>query len=762
MRFTLLLFSVLFSGLSATAQDIEIDNLQTQISNHPQQDTFRVNRLNELGRSFMLAPNLREDAANEALTISRKINYAEGEGYALANLGDAYIRMGKKPKATIVLQQAESISKKTGNQNLLSLILTRMSANAQAVDNKKALSYGLQAEKLALQTGNKEFLFLAQRRIGSIYHISLTDYPNAMKYYLKALASAEATGSLETLAVSWMDLGSLYSTIGDQKNALLYYEKAVNANKKLGNKDLARTILGNIGERYRLMGNYPEAIKNYKESLDGEIDANAIAVNESNLADVYTRLDSLPVAFKYAFNSLAMAKEQDDTEGESWIYGILSRAYLKKQMVDSAIYYGQQGLAAAKEMGTVEFLRDNTFALANAYAYKKEYQNAYLNHIQYISYRDSMLNNEITNKTSMLQYNYDLAKKEAQITELNEQKKGQRNFLISALIVLVLIIVSVIVLLRSNRIKQKANTLLQKQKNEIEYQRDQTNKVLTELKQTQTQLVQSEKMASLGELTAGIAHEIQNPLNFVNNFSEVSSELIQEILEERSKSQELRGNTKQEEQEVEILEDVRQNLEKITFHGKRADSIVKGMLQHSRSSFGQKELTDINVLADEYLRLSYHGLRAKDKSFNAEFKTDFAPDLPMVPVMGQDLGRVFLNLINNAFYAVNEKKKAASQPLQGGENYSPTVTVTTSTYTPLSGGEGVKITVCDNGGGIPENIKSKIFQPFFTTKPTGIGTGLGLSLSYDIVRAHGGELKVESEEEKGTVFIISLPIHTSQ
>jgi signal transduction histidine kinase/ligand-binding sensor domain-containing protein len=310
-----------------------------------------------------------------------------------------------------------------------------------------------------------------------------------------------------------------------------------------------------------------------------------------------------------------------------------------------------------------------------------------------------------------------------------------------------------IVQIRSQWLK-KENKILEER---VTHRTAQLNKTIDELKTTQAQLIQSEKMASLGELTAGIAHEIQNPLNFVNNFSEVSNELIQEIQEERAKSKEERDD----QLESEILEDIRQNLEKITIHGKRADSIVKGMLQHSRSSSGQKEPTDINILADEYLRLAYHGLRAKDKSFNADFKTNFAPDLPKVPVMGQDLGRVFLNLINNAFYAVTDKKKTISQA-EGGETYSPTVTVTTSTYTSPSGAQGgVQIVISDNGGGIPENIKSKIFQPFFTTKPTGKGTGLGLSLSYDIVRAHGGELKVKSEEGIGTDFIISLPLNSA-
>jgi signal transduction histidine kinase len=268
------------------------------------------------------------------------------------------------------------------------------------------------------------------------------------------------------------------------------------------------------------------------------------------------------------------------------------------------------------------------------------------------------------------------------------------------------------------------------------------SKSLNELKATQSQLIQSEKMASLGELTAGIAHEIQNPLNFVNNFSEVSNELIEEIEEERSKNPESRN----EHLVSEVLSDIKQNLQKINHHGKRADAIVKGMLQHSRTSTGQKEPTDINALCDEYLRLSYHGYRAKDKSFNAKFETDFNPSLPKLNVVPQDIGRVFLNLINNAFYAVNEKTK------QNIAGYEPTVTVSTK-----SENGKVIISVKDNGNGIPDHIKEKIFQPFFTTKPTGQGTGLGLSLAYDIVtKGHGGELKVDTTEGTGTTFTITL------
>ncbi len=289
------------------------------------------------------------------------------------------------------------------------------------------------------------------------------------------------------------------------------------------------------------------------------------------------------------------------------------------------------------------------------------------------------------------------------------------------------------------------------------------NKTLADLKSTQTQLIQSEKMASLGELTAGIAHEIQNPLNFVNNFSEINNELIDELKSKWSIPQGGKAKLGTEELE-EVLNDIYKNNEKINYHGKRADAIVKGMLQHSRSSSGIKEPTDINALCEEYLRLSYHGLRAKDKSFNADFKTDFDDTIGKINVVPQDMGRVILNLLTNAFYAVAEKQKSAA------ETYKPAVIVSTRKID-----DKIEIKVADNGTGISQNIAEKIFQPFFTTKPTGEGTGLGLSMSYDIItKGHGGALKVETKPsdtgkkekdenlhagETGTTFIITIPIN---
>ena len=293
---------------------------------------------------------------------------------------------------------------------------------------------------------------------------------------------------------------------------------------------------------------------------------------------------------------------------------------------------------------------------------------------------------------------------------------------------------------------------------ELEHKNRELEIAMENLKSTQSQLIQSEKMASLGELTAGIAHEIQNPLNFVNNFSEVTTELLDEMIAEL-------GNDNKEDA-IAIADDVKQNLVKILHHGKQADGIVKGMLQHSRNAKGQKEPTDINALTDEHLRLAYHGLRAKDKLFNATLKTDYDETIGNINIIPQDIGIVILNLINNAFYAVTEKKKSPHHQ-KGGIEYEPVVTVTTKKLNSPSGppgwpgrtGDGgkIEIRVADNGNGISPKVLDKIFQPFFTTKPTGQGTGLGLSLSYDIIKAHGGELKVETKEGEGSEFVIMLP-----
>ncbi|MFI5155741.1 MAG: sensor histidine kinase, partial [Chitinophagales bacterium] len=355
-----------------------------------------------------------------------------------------------------------------------------------------------------------------------------------------------------------------------------------------------------------------------------------------------------------------------------------------------------------------------------------------------VKYLKAMMtaNDSVFSQVKLLHFQsitYSEEQRQKDIDAARERYANQVRFyaLLAALGIFLLI---AYILYRNNRQKQKANSLLQKQKQEIE-------KTLSSLKTTQAQLVQSEKMASLGELTAGIAHEIQNPLNFVNNFSEVNTELIDEL------DKSLGANDKEES--AAIARDLRQNLEKINFHGKRADSIVKSMLQHSQKGGGIKEATDINALCDEFLRISFHGFRAKDKAFNASLQTKFDPNIGPIHIIPQDMGRVLLNLFNNAFYAMAEKKKGIGTT----NGYEPILLLQTKKWN-----DRVEIRIKDNGTGIPQEIVDKIFQPFFTTKPTGLGTGLGLSLSYDIIKAHGGDISILTTEERGTEFVIQMPL----
>lgn len=381
-----------------------------------------------------------------------------------------------------------------------------------------------------------------------------------------------------------------------------------------------------------------------------------------------------------------------------------------------------------------KFLAGIYKSLAATYLKIGDFENAYKSQVLYSEVKDSLVVAENRVKITTLANRLEIENKQAlqnekynkmletKQSELKRQRIFRNVILFGMFVILVMAVIFFIRFIE----KQKLNTKLKN--------------LLSDLKSTQSQLIHSEKMASLGELTAGIAHEIQNPLNFVNNFSELNKELLEEMNEEIEK-----GNL----EEVKLLaKDVIDNEQKINHHGKRADAIVKGMLQHSRSSSGVKEPADINALADEYLRLAYHGLRAKDKSFNASMKTDFDATIGNIKIIPQDIGRVILNLITNAFYAVMEKKK------QIGADYEPTVTVSTRK---ING--KIEVRVRDNGNGIPQNVLDKIFQPFFTTKPAGQGTGLGLSMSYDIVtNGHGGELKVESTEGSGAEFIINLPV----
>jgi signal transduction histidine kinase len=377
-------------------------------------------------------------------------------------------------------------------------------------------------------------------------------------------------------------------------------------------------------------------------------------------------------------------------------------------------------------MNSLSLMNNAASLLADIYHLKKQPDSAYKYLSLSVELNDSILGTEKLAQIQNINLRESLQKIQLEHSKKEAIKEYKSRIKIYSLIAGIIVLLSVVLILsRNSRQRKAANKKIEK--------------AYIDLKATQTQLIQSEKMASLGELTAGIAHEIQNPLNFVNNFSEVNTELIEDMEQEIDK-----GNF----QEVKtIANDIKENQQKIAHHGKRADGIVRGMLQHSRSSTNQKEPTDINKLADEYLRLCYHGLRAKDQFFNATIQTDFDQRLENVNIVPQDIGRVLLNLFTNAFYAVTEKKKEQK------DSYEPAVSVRTKIIA-----DKIEIRVGDNGNGIPQKALDKIFQPFFTTKPTGQGTGLGLSLSYDIIKAHDGEIKVETKEGEGAEFIMLLPL----
>ena len=537
---------------------------------------------------------------------------------------------------------------------------------------------------------------------------------------------------LFTLSGSFQNLGNTYRQAGNAEKAIESYKEVILITKENKEKNSFIWANSSIGSMYLELNKLDSAMFFARNAItfsnrygnDKTYQGNPLRV----IGDIFSKQKKLDSAKYYYRESLIVSREQRNAATEITANIALAQLYQNIGQTDSLFYYATAGFSMASGLKVGEQIASSAELISTAFKRKGNLDSA----LAYLSISKKMADSLNKAKTEKLTEFQNIGFEEQMRLEKAAQesvafKNKIRN--IGLFTGLGLLSILAFVFYRNNRQKQKANLVLEE--------------TLTNLKSTQSQLIQSEKMASLGELTAGIAHEIQNPLNFVNNFSEVSNELISELVDEVDK-----GNTG----EVKIIaKDVQQNLEKILHHGKRADAIVKGMLQHSRSRSGQKEPTDINALCDEYLRLAYHGLRAKDPSFNASFHFEADNSLPKMNVVPQDIGRVLLNLFNNAFYAVSEKQKGADV------SFTPEVKVSTKLILPPAGGlRGACIFVSDNGPGIPDSIKEKIFQPFFTTKPTGQGTGLGLSLSYDIVKAHGGELKVETKEGEGSTFIITL------
>ncbi len=697
------------------------------------------------------------------------------------------------------ISQIEKVAqefKKGTDEDLCFVVKINIISNLTNYDKIRAIQYGRKTLREIEKSTTPDLKFLRNAILCELRF----PYRNSEKliegfqFFTEKVTEYKKDKDSLSLANCYYVLGGFYRTIGLYESAMYNMKKSLSY---LDTKDLKiydyfgfTVIIGKDGwlnnsailsDYYRLMGDHNKSIKNgeivLKEAIAyykviGEKDpinqtllfsarhiANAkMLSNQLDSVDYYLKIAEKAVAmddyagkafmlqFRSLYNTkLGNTKVADSLLQKCWQLvtennlnvneapGIIEPDYylallrIKQNREGDAISYLLKNIQRAKIVRS-SVLRDYKL-LAELYEKTGENAKAKDAYKSFISLQDILLADQKKFQTISFETEQQMNESELSISKLENDNKISslsRNFSIGIAVLLLLIVAGVYNRFHS---KKKANQVLEK--------------TLTDLQATQTQLIQSEKMASLGELTAGIAHEIQNPLNFVNNFSEVSNELIDEIQEERTKNKEERD----EELVGEILDDIKQNLEKINHHGKRADAIVKGMLQHSRSSSAVKEPTDINKLADEYLRLAYHGLRAKDKSFNATMNTEFDDTIGNINIIPQDMGRVILNLITNAFYATNEKQKS------GVENYEPTLTVITKKV-----GDKVEIAVKDNGNGIPQSAIDKIFQPFFTTKPTGQGTGLGLSLSYDIIKAQGGEIKVNTKENEGTTFTILLPV----
>jgi two-component system, NtrC family, sensor kinase len=646
------------------------------------------------------------------------------------------------PLITIAQNLIDSLQKKLASSspdtNRVSIIgelaMAYMQRNVDT--SRKYLHEGLMlARQLGFKKGEADCL----RRTGIIHYMQ-GRYPEALDIFQKAQTISESINHNFGIGAGLGHIGNIYAEQGDWEKARSYYQRYWKIAESLGNQYEQSNALIKLGEGYLEQDILDSALVSLNRAhvivSSRHSDKRMLGTILKNLGKLQLKKDDKKQAIAYFYEGVTVATEANSSNVLSDIYIEIARLFKTSGQQDSCIFYGLKAFAAAQKNNYAKNIVAASKILAEGYEPVNEHEALKFFKIA-SSVNDSLFNREKATQVQNLFFLEQQRKEAIEVADKEYRNKLKFYFLIGALLAFLLI---AIVLYYNNRTKQKANTILSQQKQEIQQQRTNAEKALIELKATQVQLIQSEKMASLGELTAGIAHEIQNPLNFVNNFSEVNKDLLQEMNEEIEK-----GNF---DEVKAIAKDIRDNEQKINHHGKRADAIVKGMLQHSKSSSGQKELTDINALADEYLRLAYHGLRAKDKSFNSTAKTEFDNNIGKINVNPQDMGRVILNLINNAFYAVNEKQK------QNIPGYEPTVTISTG----RSNGK-IEIKVKDNGNGIPKGILDKIFQPFFTTKPTGQGTGLGLSLSYDIVKAHGGELNVATKEGSGSVFTIQLPFN---
>jgi signal transduction histidine kinase len=610
-----------------------------------------------------------------------------------------------------------------------------------------------QAIKLSRSINYPRGILLAH--IAEFFKInSEADYPRALEIAQNNLLLAESLPNdrLANMAYIHNNLYAVKMEMGDTIQARKESMEAIELQKSLGKID--GDLSGIIFYRARIF----EAKKNKDSALILGHQAVELvktapfrriysSIISAFLAEMYLRYQMYNEARHYYQQGLEQAQYYGNRYIEARINMNLMQFSINTNRIDSAIYFANKALLLCSKFHFGDYASTVADSLSKIYEKKGKVDSALWYMKVMATAKDSIFSQAKMQAFQRLISENDQRQREAAAAQERLENKIKLYASLSGIAVFLMLSG---ILYRNNRQKQRAFITIRKQKQETDFQKAKVEEAFQELKSTQKQLIQSEKMASLGELTAGIAHEIQNPLNFVNNFADVNDELIDEMKSEL--------NAGHIQEAFDLANGIQENERKIKTHGQRADAIVKGMLQHSRSTSSQKESTDINLLAADWLRLSYHSMKAKDASFNAHVESDWDESIPKINIVPQDIARVFANLFNNAFYAVNEKYKK-TYPQHGYEEYVPSVKVMTKQLSSHLGKKCILVSVKDNGNGIKQQIVEKIFQPFFTTKPTGQGTGLGLSLAYDIVKAHGGEIRVESEEGMGAEFIVELRVN---
>jgi len=617
--------------------------------------------------------------------------------------------------------------KEAGDDTSRILAMAKLAEYYGFIRTDSTMYYASQALDLAEKRHYLYGICVVQRSIFWAFN-SQGNYPKALELAFSNLKVAEQLKyhKLSCMALAHQEIGLVHREMEDYINAMIHLRESIRLQKESGEmlEDYFSTYTSLAA--INLKFNHLDSALWYAGM--GHIISPGSGLTSALVGNVYEAIGKKDSAREYYNKGILATQLRNNIYLQARLYNNLANFFYKSGNLDSSIYFAGVSLQICLRYNFGEFTLDASKILMKSFEARDQPDSA-LKYVKLmLNAKDSIFSQARTQQALLLDFDEKQRRQEIE----SAKEKFQTQLRLYGLIgVIGIFIIIAAALYRNNIQRKRTNSELSRQKEELE-------SALSELRSTQKQLIHSEKMASLGELTAGIAHEIQNPLNFVNNFSELNKELIDEATQanESGHAMEVR----------ELLFTMRANEEKIHHHGQRADSIVKGMLQHSRDNRGQMEPTDFNAFADEFLRLSYQGYRAKDKNFNVILKTDFDKGVDSMNIVRQDIARVLLNLYNNAFYAVAEKKKM--QP----EGYEPMVTVSTKKLA-----DKIQIAVKDNGSGIPQKNLDKIFQPFFTTKPPGQGTGLGLSLSYDIIQVNGGEIKVQTKEGMGAEFQVLIP-----